>query len=83
MATKKPAPYVSKAKTTKISATSRCALKTPNDAYFTIEAHEEREIEDSDKVNLEKEWELLFDSVNAVCDKQSEEIINVYFEKKK
>lgn len=82
MATKKATQYVSKAKTTKISATSRCAIKTPNDTYFTIEAHEEREIVDSNEVNLEKEWQLLFDSVNAICDEQSEEIVKTYFKKR-
>lgn len=75
MATRKPKEYVSKAKTTKIVATSRCAIKTKNDCYYTIEAQEERTIEDSDTVNLEKEWELLFDSVNKVCDNQAEDIL--------
>lgn len=75
MATRKAKEYVAQAKTTKIVATSRCAIKTKQDYYFTVEAQEERTIADSDSVNLDKEWELLFDSVNAICDKQAEDIL--------
>lgn len=85
MASKKTTPvsvYQSKAKTTKISAVSRCAIKTKNDFYYTIEASEDREITDSNDVNLDKEWELIFDSVNTIVDKQAEDILKNFNSKK-
>ena len=82
MATRKKVPeYVSQAKTTKIIASSRCAIKI-RDNYYTIEASEERTILDSDNANMEKEWALLFDAVNKVVDNQTEDIIKT-FEKKR
>lgn len=75
MAVRKAKAYVSQAKTVRIEATSRCAIKTKHDYYYTIEAHEVREIPDSDTVNLDKEWELLFDSVNNICDTQAADIL--------
>lgn len=75
--------YESKARTTKISAVSRCAIKTPDDYYYTIEATEERVIPEYSEVNLDKEWELLFDSINTVVDNQSADIIKNCCGKKK
>ncbi len=68
------AEYVSKAKTTKISATSRVALKI-KDNYYTLEAIEERSIEPDDSVDIEKEWLLLFESVNTIVDEQAQDTI--------
>ncbi len=86
MATKKKVQvevYQSKARTVKISAISRCAIKTKEDFYYTVEAQEERVLPESGEFNLDKEWELLFDSVNSVCDTQAEDILkNIYGKKK-
>lgn len=86
MATKKKVAvevYESKARTVKISAVSRCAIKTKDDFYYTVEASEERVIPEDVEVNLDKEWELLFDSVNGACDMQAEDILkNIYGKKK-
>lgn len=61
-------------KPTKFSATSRCAVKI-RDNYYTIEVSEEREVT-SPEVDTEKEFEKLFDKLNAVVDNQIEEIYN-------
>lgn len=68
--------YESKATTTKISATSRSSIKI-RDSYYTTEATEERTILSED-ADIEKEWQLLFDSVNAIIDNQCEEIVNTF-----
>ena len=73
MATRKKIDYVSKAHSTKITATSRCAVKI-KDNYYTIEASEERSITDSENADMNKEWALLFDSINKVVDTQIEDI---------
>ena len=73
--------YVSKAHTTKITATSRTALKI-RDNYYTLEATEERVIEATDGVNLDKEWELLFDSVNNIVDTMAQDTIDAVTKKK-
>lgn len=81
MATRKKAEYVSKAVSTKITASSRCAVKI-KDNYYTIEASEERSITDSENVDINKEWALLFDSVNQVVDLQIEDIIKEFAKKR-
>lgn len=69
--------YKSKARTTSIKATSRCAVKI-RDNYYTIEATEERSIPDEAGVDIDAEWTMLFDSVNDIVDKQCEEIIKTF-----
>jgi hypothetical protein len=81
MAKKTEAVYKSKAKTTSIKATSRCAVKI-RDNYYTIEATEERSIPDEAGVDIDAEWSMLFDSVNAVVDNQCQDIINTFSTKK-
>lgn len=68
--------YESKAITTKISATSRCAVKV-RDNYYTIEFTEERAVDVLD-INLDKERALLWDDVNAVVDDQINQILNTF-----
>lgn len=72
--------YQSLAKTTEISATSRVALcikkKNGSSDYYTIEAMEKRSIPDVEGVDMDKEWSLLFDAVNAVVDNQAADIIS-------
>lgn len=72
--------YEIKGVANKIVATSRCAVKI-NDNYYTIEAMEERtmplhNVSPSD-INIDKEWEALFDSVNQVVDNQIEQIYDM------
>jgi hypothetical protein len=60
--------------TTKITATSRAAVKV-RDNYFTVEATEERTLPDSG-ADISKEWDALFDSVNSVIDNQVQDIMD-------
>lgn len=69
--------YESKAIVTTIKATSRNAIKI-GDNYYTVEYSEERTIPDVDGVDIEMERNLLFDDVNNIVDKQSEDIISAF-----
>ena len=69
--------YESKAKTTKITATSRVAIKV-KDNYYTTEYSEERTIPDVEDIDIEEERKILFDDVNAIVDAQCVEIINTF-----
>lgn len=75
MATKKKA-YTSKAVPTTIKATSRISLKI-GDTFYTLEYCEERLIPEVEGVDVEKERELLWDTVNAEVDKQAEDVENI------
>lgn len=72
--------YMSKAKISKISATSRASIKI-RDNFFTLEYSEERIIPDLEDVNIDKERQILWDTVNAECDNQVAEL-DQYFNKK-
>lgn len=65
--------YTSKSITTKIMATSRMSIRV-KDNYFTIEYTEERSIPDKKGVDLEKEREALWDTVNTEVDNQAQSI---------
>lgn len=69
--------YVSKAKTIKITATSRMSIKV-KDNYFTIEFSEERSIPDVEGVDLAKEKEALWDAVNNEVDNQGALIVETF-----
>lgn len=71
--------YESKANVTKITATSRCAVKI-RDNYYTIEFSEERSIPDQGEVEVDivKERKFLWDAVNTVVDDQIQEIIDTF-----
>ena len=69
--------YESKAIITKISATSRVAIKI-RDNYYTVEYAEERSIPETPDIDMEKEKQILFGSVNAVVDEQAEEILKTF-----
>ena len=60
-----------------ISATSRCAIKV-KDNFYTIEASETREITDTQNVDIEGEWNYLFEEINSVVDAQCEQIIKTF-----
>lgn len=66
--------YTPKAVPTVISATTSSTLKL-RDNYFKVEVHEERAIPDKVDVDMEREWQFLFDEINSICDEQAEEII--------
>lgn len=72
--------YGIKAKTTKINAVSRVAIKI-KDNYYTVEYSEERTIPDVDGVILKEERAALFDAVNAVVDAQAEDIVRSFSKK--
>ena len=72
--------YESKATVTKISATSRVAIRL-KDNYYTVEYSEERTIPDVDGVILKEERAALFDAVNAVVDAQAEDIVRSFSKK--
>lgn len=67
--------YIPKAKTKIIKFDSRASIKV-RDNFYTIEYGEERQIDDSNNVDIDKEVNFLIDYCNNVVDKQVEEIIN-------
>ena len=69
--------YEVKGVPTKITATSRVAIKI-KDNYYTVECSEERSIPDVEGVDIEKERQALFDDVNATVDGQIEDIYNTF-----
>lgn len=70
--------YVQQAKTVKISATSKATVQIRNN-YYSFAFSEERELpEDDSRVNIEKERELLWETLNAEVDNQIEEITKLY-----
>ena len=69
--------YKSQAKITKITATSRGAVKI-RDNYFTVEYSEERSIPDIEGIDMEQERKILWDEVNDVVDGQIQDIVKYY-----
>lgn len=61
---------------TKITATSRCAIKI-KDNYYTIELSEERKLPEAD-VDIDAEYKALFNSVNDEVDRQMQEILQTF-----
>lgn len=72
--------YISKAITTKITATSRVAIKI-RDNFYTVEYSEERSVPEVEDIDIEQERKCLFDDVNAIVDQQAEDIIAVFQKK--
>ena len=70
--------YRQQAKTVKISGTSKATVQIKNN-YYSFSYSEERELpEDDSRVNIEKERELLWETLNAEVDRQIEEITQLY-----
>lgn len=69
------AKYEVKGKTTKITATSRCAIRI-KDNYYTLELSEERVMPDDESIDLDKEYKALFDSINSEIDTQMQDVLN-------
>lgn len=67
------------AKTTIIKATSRASIKV-GDSFYTVEYGEERSVEDND--NLESERADLWETCNGEVDRQIEEIIQMFKDRK-
>ena len=72
--------YEVKGISTKVTATSRVAIKI-KDNYYTVECSEERSIPDVEGVDIDKERQALFDDVNATVDGQIEDIYNTFNKK--
>ena len=68
------------AKTTIIKATSRASIKVGDSSFYTIEYGEERSVEDND--NLESERADLWETCNGEVDRQSEEIMQIFKDRK-
>lgn len=68
------------AKTTVIKASSRASIKV-GDSFYTIEYGEERSVEDTD--NLESERADLWETCNGEVDRQIEEIMQMFKDRKK
>lgn len=73
--------YELKAVTTSIKFTSRASVKI-NDSFYTVEACEERVIPMMEGIDVDKERKLLWDTVNAECDNQIQDIYNMFNGKK-
>lgn len=71
-----PNVYIPKAKPTIIKFSSRASTKI-KDQYYTFEYGEERQIDDFDKVNIDKEKQALIDDCNEVVDNQIKEIVDM------
>lgn len=70
--------YKQQAKTIKISGTSKATVQIKNN-YYSFSYSEERELpEDGTRTNIEKERELLWDTLNSEVDKQIEQIMELY-----
>ena len=74
--------YVSKAVVTKISATSRVAIKV-RDNFYTVEYTEERAIPDVEGIDIDAERTALFDAVNGIVDAQADDILRTFQPNKK
>lgn len=61
----------------KITVTSRCAIKI-RDNYYTIEASAERQVVNPETADMDREWAVAFDEVNLVVDNQIQEITNSF-----
>lgn len=72
--------YESKAKTKSISATSRASVKV-GDSFYTLEYSEERTIPQVKGVDLEMERQLLWDCVNNECDRQIQDVLQMFGKK--
>lgn len=72
--------YESKATVTKISATSRVAIKV-RDNFYTVEYSEERSIPNVEGVDMEQERLVLFDECNKIVDAQCNDILNTFQKK--
>lgn len=69
--------YEVRAQITTIRASSRASVKI-SDNFYTVEYMEERVVPDEEGIDIEKEREALWDTVNTECDNQVLEIKKVF-----
>lgn len=69
--------YEIKGVPTKITATSRSAVKV-RDNFYTVEASEERSISTDSDIDMKEEFKALFDELNDVIDLQAKDIIDTF-----
>lgn len=70
--------YESKAKVVTISGTSKATVQVNNN-YYSFSYSEERQLPENDKdVCIERERELLWDTLNSEVDRQVEQIVQLY-----
>lgn len=69
--------YEPKSKVTKITATSRAAVKI-RDNYYTIEYSEERSVPDVEGVDIEQERIALWTDANTTVDNQIADIVKTF-----
>lgn len=77
MAGRKTTQYKPKGIPTRIKAVSRCAIKI-RDNFYTIETEEERSLPEEGSVNIELEFETLFNELNNITDAQIQDIIKTF-----
>ena len=73
--------YKQKAITSTISADVKMTVKL-GDNYFSISGHEERTVPNEPDVELDREWEFLWDNVYEECDKEMEKVLQEFDNKK-
>lgn len=73
----KKAEYKPLGKVDRIAVTSRASVKV-GESFYTVEYHEERVIPDLPEVDIVKERKDLWDTCNAECDNQIEDILKTY-----
>ena len=64
-------------KTTMIRVTSRASVKI-RDNFYTVEYAEERVVPEGIEVNLEEERQELWDTCNIECDRQIQDIQEIF-----
>lgn len=69
--------YQSKATISSIRATSRASIKM-RDNFYTVEYSEERTLPTDIEYDIDKEREILWNTVNDEVDKQIEDIIKSF-----
>lgn len=69
--------YTQKAVTSSISADVKMTVKL-GDNYFSISGHEERTVPNEPDVELDREYEFLWDNVYNECDKELEKILKEF-----
>lgn len=74
--------YESKAKTTKIQANARVSIKI-KESFYTFEYSEERSVPDTNDVDIERERELLWNTVIDEVDNQADRTWKIITEQTK
>ncbi len=62
--------YKIKGKTTSIAADIKITLKV-RDNYISVSGHEERAISEDPAIDMDREWEDLWDSLFVQCDEEA------------